>query len=323
MMIFNIIVSILASLVLFSLLMYVLKYNHSKAQNLQQRIEFFSDDHPAAKGESTLSQLKRKFIDSIHDLGEIFQNLPKNNFFDLKMQQAGWSLRGSEFQIILLILGAVTAAVFFFFTLQVYAASIGFMVGILFGLLVLRMRIARRKRAFANQLSDMLKMIADAMRAGYGFMQALEYISREMNEPASQEVQMVVRETTLNVPLEDALEHMCQRVQNSDFDLVVTAVLIQRHIGGNLSYILDTISVTVNDRIRMRREIMTLTAQGRLSGVILAILPFAMGLFINFINPDYMRPLFESNLGYYAIFFGIVMEIIGFMVIKKIVDIDV
>ena len=322
MMIFNLLISILASLALFSLLMYFLNYRQSKKQTLRQRIDFFSDNSPTVHSGNKMEEIRKKILEIFHSLGDFTKNLPKTNFLDLKMQQAGWSLRGSEFQIILLILAIGTAGIFFFFTLNVSSAIVGFFSGILVGWLILRLRIIRRKKAFANQLSDMLKMVADAMRAGYGFMQALEYISNEMSAPASEEVRMVVRETTLNVPLEDALEHMCQRVQNSDFDLVVTAVLIQRHVGGNLSYILDTISVTVNDRIKMRREVQTLTVQGKLSGVILALLPFVMGVLINFINPNYLRPLFESDIGYYAIFFGIALELVGFIVIRRIIDID-
>ena len=154
-------------------------------------------------------------------------------------------------------------------------------------------------------------------------MQSLEYVANEMSPPVSSEIQLVLREVNLNVSLEIALDHMCRRVQNKDFELVVTAVLIHRQIGGNLSQILDTISATVYDRIKMRREINALTAQGKLSGIILAILPVALGAFISVINPDYLTPLFENELGYIAIAFAVIMEIIGFIIIRRIIDIDI
>ncbi|MBQ1856031.1 MAG: type II secretion system F family protein, partial [Anaerovibrio sp.] len=152
--------------------------------------------------------------------------------------------------------------------------------------------------------------------------QAMEHVAREMDAPASREVEKLMRETNLRVPLETALENMSSRVQSKDFDLVITAVLIQRQVGGNLSQILDSISNTINARLRMRREIKTLTSQGRLSGIILALLPIALAVFINTINPSYLKPLFEEEIGHIAIGIAIFLEIIGFIVIKRIVNID-
>ena len=116
---------------------------------------------------------------------------------------------------------------------------------------------------------------------------------------------------------------MQKRVNSPDFELVVTAVVIQRQVGGNLAQILDTISDTINNRVRMRREIMTLTAQGRASGVVLALMPIAVGGIMSVVNPGYLTPLFTEPLGRMAIVVGIIMEIIGYLVIRRIVDIKV
>ncbi|MCR5177121.1 MAG: type II secretion system F family protein [Anaerovibrio sp.] len=286
-------------------------------------MEFFSNYGTETVSSRKLTvTIQKKALELFHQIGRLTHEIQKNNYFDLKMQQADWPLLGTEFQILLGLLGLLTAIIFFFCTLDVFSIIIGLFCGIAIGVIILKIRIHRRQNAFSNQLSDMLKMIADAMRSGYSFMQAMEYISNEMNPPASREVELLIRETNLNVPLETALEHMTQRLQNKDFELVVTAVLIQRQIGGNLSHILDTISVTINDRIKMRREIRTLTAQGRLSGIILAILPLALGALIYIVNPDYLRPLFENEIGYYAIVIALILELIGFIIIRKIIDID-
>ena len=169
----------------------------------------------------------------------------------------------------------------------------------------------------------MLTMVANALRAGFSFMQAFELIAREMDAPIGREVQKVVNEVNVGVTLETALENMQKRVESPDFELVVTAVLIQRQVGGNLAQILDTISGTIQERVRMRREVMALTAQGRMSGIVLALLPVALGVFLTTVSPDYMRPLFEETTGQIAIGVAVVMEIIGFLVIRKIVDIKV
>ncbi len=169
----------------------------------------------------------------------------------------------------------------------------------------------------------MLTMTSNALRAGFSFMQAVEMISREMDDPIGGEFAEVMREMRLGASLEKALESMSKRVQSKDFELVVTAVLIQRQVGGNLAQILDTISETVEERIRMRREVKSLTAQGRASGVVLAAIPPALAAILSLVNPDYLQPLLTENLGRIAAAGAIVMEIIGFYVINRIVSIEI
>ena len=142
-----------------------------------------------------------------------------------------------------------------------------------------------------------------------------------MDAPMGREVQLVVNEVNLGNTLESALDNMQRRVASPDFELVVTAVLIQRQVGGDLASILDTISETIAERIRMRREVMTLTVQGRLSGLVLALIPIAVGMAMEIINPNYLRPLFTDELGRMFVVGAIVLEIIGFLIIRKIVDI--
>ena len=154
-------------------------------------------------------------------------------------------------------------------------------------------------------------------------MQAVEMIAREMDDPIGGEFAEVMREMRLGASLEKALEHMARRVQSKDFELVVTAVLIQRQVGGNLAQILDTISETVEDRIRMRREVKSLTAQGRASGVVLAAMPPALAAILSLVNPAYLQPLLTENLGRIAAAGAIIMEIIGFYVINRIVSIEI
>ena len=211
-----------------------------------------------------------------------------------------------------------------------YFVSLQLLVGVLVAVgvamaewIYVLIRIDRRESAFTNQLGDCLTMVANAMRAGFSFLQAMDLISKEMEPPISDEFRHVMRDINLGASLERALEDMDRRVNSPDYSLVVTAVLIQQQVGGDLAHILDTISETIQDRIRMRREVKTLTAQGRMSGWVLVALPLFTGLLINFISPGYMEPLLKEKAGQIAICLAIVMDIIGYLVIQKIVNIDV
>ena len=183
--------------------------------------------------------------------------------------------------------------------------------------------IRKRKNSFTEQLGDCLVTVANALRAGYSFQQAMEVIANEMESPISQEFAKLTTDIKMGVPLESALNQMEKRVDSSDFTLVATAVLIQREVGGNLAQILDTISDTIMERIRMKREINALTAQGRFSAVILVIQPFAMGLFMFTVNPDQIMLLFQEPAGQIAVGVSIIMDIIGYLIIQRIVNIEI
>ena len=171
-------------------------------------------------------------------------------------------------------------------------------------------------------MGDCLTTVANALRAGYSFQQAMDVVAREMEPPMSTEFARVSADVAMGVNLETALEQMNSRMNSSDFDLVVTAVLIQREVGGNLALILDTISDTINERIRMKREINALTAQGRFSAWVLLILPFIVAAFCYFFNNEQFMMLFEDESGRMAMIVAVVLEILGFFVIQKIVDIE-
>ena len=161
------------------------------------------------------------------------------------------------------------------------------------------------------------------LRSWFSFTQAMDLIGKEMRAPISFEFFKTLAEMRLGADVETALLNMGRRVQSSDLDLVITAVLIQRQVGGNLAQILDMIAQTINERIKMKREIKTLTAQGRLSGWILATLPFAVGGMMVMINPRYIEPLFTQKIGQIFVGGALVLELIGFIIIQKIASLDV
>ena len=244
-----------------------------------------------------------------------------SEYFDLKMQQADWPLFGSEFQVLVAVITVAVSLLTLLLTLQFKMFVIAVAVTPLICMMYLKLQISRRQSAFMGQLGDTLIMISNALRAGFSFLQAMEYISHEMGAPIGVEFQKVVQEMNLGSSLETALENMNRRVESKDFDLVVTAVLIQRQVGGNLSQVLDSISTTITERIRMRREVMSLTAQGRLSGAIVGALPFFMVGMLLSINPGYFDTVTSDETGRFLIGVAVTLELVAVLAIRHIVNI--
>ena len=292
----------------------------NKEHAMTERLNYFAGVQQAPREQAKLTP-KAVLYRCIESIANGLGRLQQGKRIELMMQQADWPIRGTEFEAILLLWGGLVGLVTFLVTLKGVMFFVGVLVGIVMGFALLGMRIRRRRKKFTNQLGDMLTMVANALRAGFSFMQAFELISREMDAPMGREVQLVVNEVNLGNTLESALDNMQRRVASPDFELVVTAVLIQRQVGGDLASILDTISETIAERVRMRREVMALTAQGRLSGIVVAVIPVALGLFLEIVNPGYLKPLLETDLGRMFIIGAIIMDMIGFLVIKRIVDI--
>lgn len=319
--------ALLATILCMAFFLLLLRIKAREHKNIVNRMEYFSGSAVKLRQQQLRQKrgaaVKGKFRDTVHRMAIKLQNIQKENRMDFKMQQADWPLLGSEYEVMLVIFGVLCGIITLAATLKPWIALAIGLAGVMLGLMFLDIYIKRRQKAFTNQLGDMLTMVANALRAGFSFMQAFELIAREMDAPIGREVQKVVNEVNVGATLDTALENMQKRVESPDFELVVTAVLIQRQVGGNLAQILDTISGTIQERIRMRREVMALTAQGRMSGIVLALLPVALGVFLTTVSPDYMRPLFEETTGQIAIGVAVVMEIIGFLVIRKIVDIKV
>ena len=180
---------------------------------------------------------------------------------------------------------------------------------------------AKQQQLFNKQLGESLTIMSNCMRSGYSFQQAMHSISREMPPPVSTEFGRVVREMNYGATLEQALHHMSQRVNSKDFDLLISAVITSAQVGANLSEILDTISETVTDRIRIREEVRVFSAQGRMSGIIIGLLPVVVILFLLILNPSYLTDFIRHPLGKGLLISSVFLEGIGFFLINRIVDI--
>ena len=222
----------------------------------------------------------------------------------------------------------------FSFGLKPLGSPIALLVGALVGFMLPRLWLGRRKSgrlgAFNKQLPDTITLLANALRAGSSFLQAIELVVRESRPPVSTEFSRVIREVNLGLPFEQALENMVRRVRSDDLELMATAISIQHTVGGNLAEILDSIAYTIRERVRIQGEIKTLTAQQRLSGYVVGFMPIALGGFLFVAAPSFMEPMFKNPpdvlglpAGVVILIFGGVMMFIGFMLIRKIVDIEV
>jgi len=262
--------------------------------------------------------------ESVSSFGERFAKAQGfNEKLDAQLEAAGSNLRSGEFVVATIgagLLGAVLGAAI----LQnvVLAGVIG-VVGALVPTILLRMSLNRRSERLRDQLPDVLTIMASSLRAGHSFLQALDTVAREIPAPANVEFQRLVAEIRLGRPSEDALEALADRVGSPDFRWAVLAVNIQREVGGNLAEILDNVADTLRERATMRRQIKVLTAEGRLSAWVLALLPFALALYMFAVNREYISLLFTSQVGLIMLGVGGVLLVLGILWMRKIVDIDV
>ena len=187
----------------------------------------------------------------------------------------------------------------------------------------LRFRQSRRTRAFERQLGDSIILLSNALKAGYSFSQALATVSKSASPPIGDEFARATREIALGISVDDALNHMVQRNKSEDFDFLVTAVQIQRVVGGNLAEILDTIAFTIRERVRIKGEIRTLTAQARASGWIITVLPIALAGLLSVISPSYFGPMLKETAGRIMLGMGVFSIVCGYAIIQKIVRIEV
>ncbi|MEK8023625.1 MAG: type II secretion system F family protein [Candidatus Hydrogenedentota bacterium] len=245
----------------------------------------------------------------------------------LKISSAGMQWRASEYLTLMMGIGG------FCFLLGLSIGHImwknAFIVGVPLGIIgfqfpniVLGFKKSGRQAAFQGQLVDTLGLISNSLKAGYSFLQAVEMTSREAPSPTKEEFQRLVRENSLGMPIDEALEAMGKRLESNDFDLTVTVVLIQRQIGGNLAEILDSIAATIRERIKLMGTISALTAQGKMGGIVITALPTGLYGIMYFMNPEVMGMLFESTMGYILIFIGFFMQGLGGFVIKNMLNVE-
>ena len=245
----------------------------------------------------------------------------------VQLERAGLAFKLHEYIALRVLVGLVAFAVVL---LLGRGTTLALLLGIPVGAVAymlpafyVRARIGRQIRKFNDQLEGMLTMVSSSLRAGFGLMQALDLAAEQLQPPMSTELHRLQRDTRMGASIEEALENLRERVGSYDLDVIVTAILIQRSVGSNLSEVLEKVAHTIRERVRIKGEINTLTAQKKLSGFIIGLMPVAFVLMMLAINFEYMSLLFTDPLGRILLILAVGLDIAGILIIKRIVSVDI
>ena len=254
------------------------------------------------------------------DLARADLKLTAGEYYLLKVGSAfGMGLVGALFSSLAIGRWSLMAAI--------GCGLVGAVLGSFFPDMYIKMRIKRRVRKFNDGLADTIAMLASSLRSGYSLLQSIDLVAKEGSGPIASEFRRIVQEVGLGISTEAALANLLRRVPSEDLDLMITAINIQHEVGGNLSQILDSIAHTIRERVRIKGEMRTLTAQGRMSGYVITALPVGLAMFLMVVNPGYMEPIFTFGLPPQAWcclpVTSLAMIVMGYIAIMKIVDIDI
>ena len=259
-------------------------------------------------------------------MGRMEESVGRRNFaasMKEDLARADLTLTVTEYLLIRVGLVVLLAGLGFLIQRNLLVAVILGVVGLFLPTVYVRSRQSRRLKKFDSPLPDVLDHIQGSLRAGYGLLQAVEWVSRQLPDPAGSEFDRVIREVQLGRGLMESLESMVRRIPSDDLALIVTAIKIQYEVGGSLAEILEIVAHTIRERVRIMREVQVLTSQQRLSGYILMVMPIALAGFLLVINPDYEMRLFEPGPTLCIPIGAAVLMILGYFSMRRIVDIDV
>jgi tight adherence protein B len=329
---------LLAGLAALSIIVIAVGVAMSGGSGISDRLERYAASPEAKKATTGQGGIAEAFASS-EALARVNKVVEQRDFganLARDIARADLRLKPSEFLLIWAgsTLGIPLAMILLSPLIPAFQSPLLWLVGGLVGFLIPRFWLARRRNsrlgAFNKMLPDTITLIANALRAGSSFLQAIELVVRESRPPISTEFARVIREVNLGLPFDQALDNMVRRVRSDDLELMATAISIQHQVGGNLAEILDSIAYTIRERVRIKGEIRTLTAQQRMSGYVVGFLPIGLAGFLFIAAPGFMQPMFANPpeilglpAGVVILIFGGFMMFMGFMFIRRIVDIEV
>jgi tight adherence protein B len=311
----------------------------SGGTGVSARLERYASGRQETKKADTANASLSDLISQSAAISQLNKVVEQRDFganLSRELARADLKLKVSEYLFIWVaaIVGVPVIMFLVGFALPALQNPILLLVGAIIGFILPRWYVKRRQgkrlNQFNKQLPDTITLIANALRAGSSFLQAIELVVREARPPISTEFARVIREVNLGLPFEQALENLVRRVKSDDLELMVTAISIQYQVGGNLAEILDSIAFTIRERVRIKGEIRTLTAQQRMSGYVVAFLPIGLAGFLFIIAPGFLQPMMDAEVAFLGIPVGVIligmgaiMMFIGFIIIRRIVDIEV
>ena len=293
-----------------------------KSAQIQHRMEKIrtSDVENYAEERGDNQQLPRNelFLSKLSRIGFIGKIYQKNKD---TLTKAHLPLKPEElFGISVLLSGAVGILLYLFKVPLLMVIIVMLILYMIPGLYVRMAKVSRGKK-LNNQLPEALSILSNGLRAGLSFTQSMLVAGKEMEDPIAFEFNKIVRDNSLGKPIDEALSDFSKRTEDEDIDIFVTAILIQRQVGGNLSEILDVLANTIRDRIKLRGDIKTITAQSKMSAVVVGSIPFVLALILNLLNPEFMLPLFNTLIGNILIGVVLTMQTVGVLILVKIIKV--
>ncbi len=263
---------------------------------------------------------------TLNSLVKVVSSLFVARSFTGKLQNrlvtAGIPLKGEEYITISLAVIIISPLLTYLLSANFWLSIIILILALILPWMYISIKKDRRLQSFEMQLADSLVIMANALRAGFGFQQAMETVVKEMPPPIADEFDWCLREMNLGFNQEEALMNLSTRVNSEELDMVISGIIIQKQVGGNLAHILDNIGDTMRDRARIKKQVRVLTAQGKLSGIIVGLLPVALLAFMLVANPENVYFFVQDSRGLAMLGTAIVMEIVGAFVISRIVNIE-
>jgi tight adherence protein B len=240
-----------------------------------------------------------------------------------RLEQAGLKIRARHFVELWITFFVLGGVVGWGYSTTKIGFVIGAGIGGLLPYLFLVQKTRMRRKAFENQFPETLRFLATSLKAGHALPASIRMLGEELPPPACEEFQKVAEESNLGLNIEEALKNLLHRMENPDLHFFVTAVMIQRETGGNLAELLEQLDSLIRERFKIRRQIKAITAPGRMTGILLGFLPIGVGAAFSVLNPTYMAPLWETELGRYMLYGVFVLQVAGYLVIRKIVNIRI
>jgi tight adherence protein B len=296
----------------------------SRQRVLSRRLEYLTQgEKPRPTGGGDTSLLRAADHSRLGPLASILGGSGQVESSALALERAGIPLRVGEYITLRVAVGLVLLLLTFLLTRNWLIALPTAPIGYFLPRWYVSRRRRQRKAKINGQLEEMLTLVANSLRSGYGLLQSFEYASRQIAPPLATELKRMLQEANLGAGAEAAIEALADRIASPDMEMVVTAIAIQRTVGGNLAQTLDNVAYTMRERDRIRGEIKTLTAQQRMTGVIIGALPIFVGVIMFAMNPDYMTPLFTETAGKILLLVAAAMEAAGVFLIRSMMSFEV
>lgn len=316
----NDLIILVVMVILFCISFYFIFSKIARKRKLNRRTNHYITVKIEEEAETEKKSFGKSYLST---LSKGFRWVPYGEKTIKRLQQAGTDMTPAEFYSLRVSAAGISVIIVYFLNAHWLFMIAGFLISLYIPLFVITRQRKKRLDLLTYQLVETLGTMANSLRAGFSFMQAMKMMSEEMPDPIGPEFGRVVRETSLGVPLEDSLKNLVERLPNTELEVIVQAIIAQRESGGNLVELLLVMEETIRGRVRVLEELNTLVAQGKLSSWIITALPVGLAAFIYFSNPDYLSIMFEHPLGWLLSIGAVISMFVGWLLIQKVIKIEV